>query len=141
MKKWAIAAIIYLAAVIGGYQVYAQFFQDDQQTEHSPAGHEIHSENSAHEHGGHNDSMSEIQADVEYKDSKFTITLTDKNGNPYNDLEVNHEKLMHFIVVGSDLEQYYHLHPEKVGEGKFQVQQNLPEGSYKAFVDIKPKSG
>ncbi|CAH0344274.1 hypothetical protein [Bacillus sp. CECT 9360] len=30
MKKWALAAIIYLAAVIGGYSAYDAFIADEQ---------------------------------------------------------------------------------------------------------------
>ncbi|WP_180953556.1 hypothetical protein [Bacillus sp. T33-2] len=33
MKKWAVAAILYVLVVIGGYEVYAQFFA----AEDSPA--------------------------------------------------------------------------------------------------------
>lgn len=145
MKKWAIAAVIYLAAVIGGYQVYAQFFQNEKEAAHSSAGnHESaehgHGEKSAHGHeGSHEASESEVNVNVEYKDSVIDITLRDKQGNPVNDFEINHEKLMHLIVVSDDLEEYYHLHPKKTGEGIFQVEHKLADGSYKVFVDIKPK--
>ena len=142
MKKWAIAAIIYLFAVIGGYQVYAQFIQKDGTVAHSSSNHEYgehdETESGMHEHGDSHQS-SDVKAKVTYNNSALTITLADKDGNPVDNLEVNHEKIIHLIVVDEGLEKYYHLHPEKTGVGTFQVKQPLENGNYKAFVDIKPK--
>jgi hypothetical protein len=55
-------------------------------------------------------------------------------------LEVNQEKLLLLIVVDDHLEQFFHLHPENIGKGKFELKFPLEKGSYKAFVDIKSKS-
>jgi hypothetical protein len=41
--------------------------------------------------------------------------------------------------VDEHLEKYYHLHPEQIGNGEFRIGNKLPEGFYKAFIDIKPK--
>jgi hypothetical protein len=57
-----------------------------------------------------------------------------------NDLEVNHEKLLHFIIVDYHLQEYYHVHPQQTGNGEFTIANNLPEGFYKGFIDIKPKN-
>ncbi|GAA3324839.1 hypothetical protein GCM10020331_054320 [Ectobacillus funiculus] len=40
--------------------------------------------------------MSEVKSTVEYKDGTLYIGLTDSANQPVNDLEINHEKLMHF---------------------------------------------
>jgi hypothetical protein len=147
MKKWSIpAAILYVAVVIGGFNVYAEFIADDKQfvsheetQSHSTHGEEnksshVHESDSAHE------DTSEVHAFVQNDKDEIKIFLKDKAGNPVNELEVNHEKLLHLIIVDEHLQKYYHLHPEQTGEGEFRIGNNLPEGFYKAFIDIKPKN-
>ncbi|WP_409304188.1 hypothetical protein [Peribacillus sp. SCS-155] len=150
MMKWAVSAIVYLLVIVGGYTVYANYFDKDTSSEQ-----ETHSAGNAHnsEHkesenaGGHNDSHgdhgalaaeSEVAVDVNYDGENVVINMKDKEGNPVKDLEVNHEKFMHLIIVDDHLDKYYHLHPTKMKEGAFQVDYPLEKGSYKAFVDIKP---
>ncbi|MGG1574590.1 hypothetical protein [Fictibacillus sp. NRS-1165] len=36
----------------------------------------------------------------------ISVQLKDKKGMPFDELEVNHEKLMHFILISEDLKQY-----------------------------------
>lgn len=43
------------------------------------------------------------------------------------------------ILVDESLQEYYHVHPEQTDTGEFRASHSLKEGSYKAFVDIKPK--
>ncbi|UQX52905.1 hypothetical protein M5V91_18470 [Cytobacillus pseudoceanisediminis] len=92
-----------------------------------------------HDHGDHStNTISEVTPKVSYANGEITIELKDKN-NHVPELEVSHEKYMHFIVVGSDLQEYHHLHPEKMGDGIYKQKVSLEGNSYKAFVDIKPK--
>jgi hypothetical protein len=151
---WAISAIVYLGLVIGGYSVYASMDNRDDHTEDHSASNinekkETHTEdnhtdeknndkNSAHsEHAA--SSESEIVTKVKYEDGILTIDLKDKNQNPPQ-LEVSHEKMMHVIIVSDDLKDYSHVHPEEKGNGIYTVKYDLPENSYKTFVDIKPKN-
>lgn len=143
MKKWLISAIVYLLIVIGVYAAWQSISGENAASEQA----EQHSQHTAttegeHAHEGHDDQQqqaSEVKSTVEYKDGKLYIRLTDSSNQPVNDLEINHEKLMHFIIVSEDLQQYYHVHPTKAGDGKFEVALPLQEGTYKAFIDIKPK--
>jgi hypothetical protein len=146
MKKWVISAIVYLLVVIGAYTAYDKF--SDKDVDHEANSHETaanteghgHKEKAGgHEHEGGEVKTSEVETTFLYKDGKITIVLKDANGKPVDDLEVNHEKLLHLIVVDEHLDQYLHLHPEKVGAGKFELSQELTEGAYKAFIDIKPE--
>lgn len=130
MKKniwiWGIVAIVCVGIIIGGYSIYVN--KADEANDHKQSG-----------HGGHSASTaSEVTPKVSYANGEITIELKDKNGN-IPSLEVSHEKLMHLIVVGADLKEYYHLHPEEVGNGVYLQKFDLTGGSYKAFVDIKPK--
>jgi len=154
MNKWIISAVVYLALVIGGYWIYDATTVDSVDNHDSNnKGHDItdsdqkghndegsHEDDGSHGHGDdHSGKESEVTVLVEATENRINIALKDKNGNPVKDLEVNHEKLLHLIVVDDHLEDYYHLHPEQTGDGTFTIEQQLPEGNYKAFVDIKPK--
>ncbi|MGD8189473.1 hypothetical protein ACQCN2_05650 [Brevibacillus ginsengisoli] len=148
--KWVIAALLYVAVVIGGFQVYDQYFADKTQIasamkhegNQAPGHSEGSHEESGHDHqnaSGH-EGTSEVTTFVQSNGNEIKIFLKDKTGNPVNDLVVNHEKLLHFIIVDDHLNKFYHVHPEQIGQGEFRVQSNLPEGFYKAFIDIKPKN-
>lgn len=156
---WAISAIVYLGLVIGGYTVYASMNNKNDHTDtHSATSNsnekketsteEEHnddhtSQKSEGTDSGHSDhgarSESEVVTNVKYEEGLITIDLKDKEQNS-PELEISHEKIMHLIIVSADLEDYYHLHPEEKGNGIYTLKFDLPENSYKAFVDIKPKN-
>lgn len=144
MKKWAIAAVVYLLVVIGSYTAYDSFFNkavkhgeaSSHENSEKVSGHDEASD--GHGHEGGDKQSGDVKADFVYNDGKITITLNDPNGKPVDEIKVNHEKLLHLIVVNEHLDQYYHLHPVKVGAGKFEISHELKNGVYKAFIDIKP---
>lgn len=82
---------------------------------------------------------SDVLPTVSEESGNVVITLKDQNGEAVTNLEVNHEKLMHLIVVSTDLGVYKHLHPVSNEPGLFKVEHELEDGDYKIFVDIKPK--
>ncbi|MEW9676810.1 hypothetical protein ABRT01_11590 [Lentibacillus sp. L22] len=90
-----------------------------------------------HHHESHVES--EVKTNVTYNNGKVFIELEDDTGNP-PELAIQHEKEMHFIMVSNDLEEYYHLHPEKEQQGLYAVNQALNDGTYQAFVDIAPEN-
>jgi hypothetical protein len=162
MGRWTIAAMIYLVVVMGGYIAYTEWYADDKvqavsgghsnedgknrhgdnngQEGNEGHGH-VQGKSSSNAHGGdtsHEDS-SEVNSFVKSEKDQIKIYLKDKAGNPVNELEVNHEKILHFIIVDDHLQKYYHVHPAKTGEGEFTIGNFLPDGFYKAFVDIRPK--
>lgn len=96
-----------------------------------------HKHEHEHEHGHEIDS--EVKTDVSYDNEELVISLEDDTGAA-PELAVEHEKEMHFILISNDLEDYYHLHPEKEEEGRFRVNQALADGTYQAFVDIVPEN-
>ncbi|MBB6637072.1 hypothetical protein [Cohnella thailandensis] len=74
--------------------------------------------------------------------SNIHIQITDATGNAVNDFELNHEKLLHLIVISKDLSYFSHIHPEYQGEGKFSIGTTFPSGGeYKVFADFVPKGG
>ncbi|MDF2440203.1 MAG: hypothetical protein JWN98_1187, partial [Abditibacteriota bacterium] len=75
------------------------------------------------------------------KSATWTLKITNqKSGQPFNDFEIVHDKLMHLIVVKKDLSWFNHIHPEHKGDGTFVVTTTLPTaGTYKLYADYTPK--
>lgn len=74
------------------------------------------------------------------KQVPLNIQVNNKNGQPIKDFEIEHEKLMHLIVVSKDLSYFDHIHPEYKENGLFTVTPNFPSGGeYKLFADYVPK--
>jgi hypothetical protein len=73
----------------------------------------------------------------------WTLRIVDaKSGAPVPDFSLSHEKLMHLIVVSTDLTWFNHIHPEYKGNGEFTVEAVLPRtGDYKLYADYTPKGG
>ena len=157
MIKWAIAGILYVTVVILGFEAYDKWFAEDENTAAQTENHRIgemkmeegHDESGENGDGGghaHEASSgtthdgSELNAFVLNDQDNIKIFLKDKTGNPVDELEVNHEKELHLIIVDEQLQKYYHIHPERTGKGEYTIENNLPEGFYKAFIDIKPKN-
>jgi hypothetical protein len=141
MKKWIFGAVGYLLVVIIGYSIYSSMSSPNTMDSHGDHTHESATDaHGAHEgHGVTNEEDSEVDVKVEAIDGQFKIVLTDLQGEPVEELEINHEKLLHLIIVDEHLDQYFHLHPEETEPGVYEVNHKLEQGVYKAFVDIKPK--
>lgn len=142
MKKWMFSAILYLLVVVIGYSIYAAFISNDPTEDSSHGGHgEATTKSESHgDHGGQGTSNnSEVNVEFLATSTEMTISLLDSSGDPVQ-LEINHEKLLHLIIVNEHLDQYFHLHPEEVSPGTFVIKKSLDIGTYKAFIDIKPKN-
>ena len=161
MKKWAIAGILYVTFVMLGFGAYDKWIAEDKGIAAEAESHGSMTKNGghgnqeegngehqgqengsshAHETASRNHEGSEVNAFVQNDKSSIKIFLKDKAGNPIDELEVNHEKELHLIIVDEQLQKYYHVHPQRTGKGEFTIENNLPDGFYKAFIDIKPKN-
>ncbi|MGG0175719.1 hypothetical protein [Gottfriedia acidiceleris] len=70
----------------------------------------------------------------------LNIQVNSLKGKPVDQFELEHEKLMHLIIVSKDLSFFDHLHPQYKGKGLFTVIPNFPNGGeYKLFADFIPK--
>lgn len=105
-------------------------------------------------HGGHganaNPMAENLQASFAFpagvakanEETELTIQVKDKGGKPVNKYDVNHEKLLHLIIVNHDLSFFNHIHPEFKGGGTFTVNTSFPAGGeYKVFADFIPTDG
>jgi Cu+-exporting ATPase len=76
------------------------------------------------------------------EDTTIRIHIQDENGKPVDKLDINHEKLLHLIVVSKDLSYFDHIHPEYKGNGEFEIVHVFPHGGeYKLIADYKPTGG
>ncbi|WP_255223004.1 hypothetical protein [Paenibacillus sp. 7541] len=74
------------------------------------------------------------------ENAELTLEVTDSEGNPVQDFDISHEKLMHLIVVNEDLSFFEHIHPDYEENGRFTVTTEFPYGGrYKLFADFVPK--
>lgn len=71
----------------------------------------------------------------------FTPKKRDAAGEPV-DLDTQHEKKVHLILVNDDLSWFDHIHPEYTNGGAYMVKAKFPAGGkYKVFADYKPVGG
>ncbi|MCI3921197.1 hypothetical protein MO973_13220 [Paenibacillus sp. TRM 82003] len=72
----------------------------------------------------------------------ITIELKNESGEPIEEFDLNHEKLLHFIVISKDLSYFNHIHPEYEGKGVFKIRNEFPAGGeYRFIADFKPTGG
>lgn len=73
------------------------------------------------------------------EETRIELLLKDENGKPIEKYDLNHEKLMHLILVSNDLNEFNHIHPEYVGDGKFVVETAFADsGSHMLYADFIP---
>lgn len=118
-------------------------------TNTKPSKSQLESEDSHEEHADHkSNSSKEELLDVSWEFNKgpsvgneqtLQIDIKDTIGNPIDRFDIEHEKLMHLIIVSEDLSIFQHLHPEYKGNGQFNVSTNFPKGGrYKLIADVVP---
>jgi hypothetical protein len=70
---------------------------------------------------------------------RLNITNQEK---PINEFVMNHEKLLHLIIVSKDLSYFNHVHPEYKGNGVFEIMNDFSNGGeYRMVADFKPADG
>jgi hypothetical protein len=79
------------------------------------------------------------------KPTHLRLVITkQKVGEPINQFDITHDKLMHLIIVNSeDLSHFAHIHPQLDKEtGIFHITHTFAKaGKYKMWIDVKPKGG
>jgi hypothetical protein len=79
----------------------------------------------------------------------LTFTLRDAQGHPVQDLVLDHNRIMHVVIVSQDFSVFSHIHAEDLGPitpamikaAVFQVQYTFPkEGHYMISVDFTQRA-
>ena len=78
------------------------------------------------------------------------VTLHDAKGNPIQDLEISHERIVHVMMASEDLKEFKHVHPEDAGitipeeavrKAEFRIPVTLQQaGRYRILVNAASKS-
>ena len=73
----------------------------------------------------------------------ITYKIVDEQGNVLKDFALDHTKLMHFIIVRKDLQDFQHIHPDfNKDTGEFTIPVTFPDsGTYRLFADFTPANG
>jgi hypothetical protein len=74
--------------------------------------------------------------------AKLRVTLRDpETGKPVSGFATVHDRLLHLFIVDRTLEYFAHVHPERTGEGVFEIDHQLPAGAYVLIADFLPVTG
>jgi hypothetical protein len=66
----------------------------------------------------------------------LAFRVVDRDGNPVEDFDVEHERAMHVIAVRHDLTGYQHIHPRRTDDG-WEIDVAFPEsGPHRVFADF-----
>ena len=73
---------------------------------------------------------------------ELAFTVTGSDGRPVTAFDVEHERLLHLVVVRRDAAGFQHLHPTLGPDGVWRVPLTLPAaGVYRAYADFVPTGG
>lgn len=144
MNRYMIVALIAIVVLAGGFYLYSSS-QKEKSEPQQTGGH------GATATGGHQPVAQgqrsyepEITSDTKdikpNQPIKFKFKIKNDKGEVLKNYEVAHEKIMHFIVVRKDLQNFQHLHPEfNESTGEFTVNITFPtDGPYRVFPDFTP---
>lgn len=70
----------------------------------------------------------------------LTFSVQDQQGNILKNFQLEHTKLLHFIVIRKDLQEFQHIHPDlNPTTGEFSITMTFPtDGPYRLFADFAP---
>jgi len=86
--------------------------------------------------------VEELEPNDDKHPARIRIAMTKRDGASIDRFDITHEKLLHLIVVSKDLSYFNHIHPEYVGGGVFEIDNDFPfGGSYRLIADFKPTGG
>lgn len=72
---------------------------------------------------------------------ELAFRVEDVTGAPVTEYDVEHDKLLHVIVVRRDFSGFQHVHPELDASGTWRVPVDLAPGSWRVFADFVPAGG
>ena len=135
MKKYIFIIGIILVIFVGGYLVTKNAPSMDHMMGHQPI---------AQSHPTYSLKFTSQTTNLQPNQQiTITYTIVDEKGNILKDFALDHTKLMHFIVVRKDLQDFQHIHPDfNKDTGEFTIPVTFPEnGTYRLFADFTPANG
>lgn len=143
MKSFLLPVVLSLSILAGCGNTDNSAHQTNNEHGESHAGHSAGTEQHSSDQGHLNAAFTfPAGSATANNETELSVQITDQKGVPVNDFEVNHEKLLHLIIVNHDLSYFSHIHPDFKGEGRFSINTQFPAGGdYKLFADFKPAGG
>ena len=80
----------------------------------------------------------------------ITVRLEDRKGGPLHGLRAHHERILHAVIIGKDLNVFAHIHPEDLGAltsemldtATFPLRYTFPKaGAYIMGIDFATEDG
>lgn len=71
------------------------------------------------------------------RDRPIAFTIEGPDSHPVTEYDVEHEKLLHLIVVRRDFSGFQHVHPELDADGVWTTDLDLTPGAWRVFADFK----
>lgn len=146
MKKYIPYIVLGVILIAGGiyYAVSAQKGNAPESTntvDHAAMGHDSSVQPVAQSHRSY---VAQVTSDTSNikpgQSTKITYMVLNDRKEVLKDFAVAHEKVMHFILVRKDLQNFQHLHPDfNQQTGEFSVNVTFPtDGPYRLFPDFTP---
>ncbi|WP_276356919.1 hypothetical protein [Cohnella caldifontis] len=86
--------------------------------------------------------LSDAEASGTEAVQRIRLETRKRDGQPIENFDLNHEKLLHLMVVSKDLSYFNHIHPYYKGGGVFEIDNAFPAGGeYRLVADFKPAEG
>jgi hypothetical protein len=143
MTRYIIVFIILIAALAGGFYLYSST-QKEKSNSQQTGGHRTTTGGHQPVTQGQRSYEPEITSDTTNikpnQPIKFSYKIKNDKGEILKNYEIAHEKIMHFILVRKDLQNFQHIHPDfNQDSGEFTVNITFPtDGPYRLFPDFTP---
>lgn len=142
MNRYIVVFIILIVVLVGGFYFYSNSQKGKSELQQA----EDHGTSGGHQPvtQGQRSYEPEITSDTRNIEPnqpiKFSYKIKNDKGEILKNYEVAHEKIMHFIVVRKDLQNFQHIHPDfNQTTGEFTVDIAFPtDGPYRVFPDFTP---
>ncbi|MEV4999838.1 hypothetical protein [Nocardioides sp. LML1-1-1.1] len=142
---FAVLVVVAFAAAIGtGRAVGPIDTDEDVDHAHASAREESHEEShdEAEPVGAEQPVLDLDRARYAAGSQRLSFTVRSAAGTPITTYEVQHEKLLHLVVVRRDLGGYRHVHPTlDTATGRWSVPLDLDAGSWRVYADFTPTGG
>jgi hypothetical protein len=86
--------------------------------------------------------LADGQASGSHGEKLIRLEIKRSDDKSIDNFDINHEKLLHLMVISKDLSYFNHIHPEYKGKGVFEIKNDFPAGGeYRLIADFKPSGG
>ncbi len=146
MNRYIIVAAVALVLLGIGFYLYSNPQTGTNEPQQTAGGHDATTTAGGHQQvvQSHRSYEIEVTSDTTKvkpnQPTKFSYKIKNDKGEILKNYETVHEKIMHFILVRKDLQNFQHLHPNfNQATSEFTVDITFPtDGSYRVFPDFTP---